>query len=75
MMNTQYFKNITENGTLPHNNTTPSTYMFGQNDTNATPTPREWFIYEERITSVWKSYFCLLIIYLFLNMKYDHLSL
>ena len=34
MMETQHYKHVSENGVLPHNNTTRSTYMLGQNETN-----------------------------------------
>ena len=33
-MQNQHYKHVAENGVLPHNNTTRSTYIFGQNDTN-----------------------------------------
>ena len=48
IMETQHFKHVSENGVLPHNNTTRSTYMFGQNDTNQRSIPRQKFAYERR---------------------------
>ena len=48
LMETQHFKHVSENGVLPHNNTTRSTYMFGQNDTNQRSIPRKKFAYERR---------------------------
>ena len=43
MMNTQNYKHIAENRKLPHNNSTPSTYMFGQNNTNKRKIPQKLF--------------------------------
>ena len=40
-MQNQHYKHVAENGVLPHNNTTKSTYMFGQNDTNQRSIPRK----------------------------------
>ena len=47
-METQHFKHVTENGVLTHNNTTRSTYIFGQNDTNQRSIPRNKFAHEKR---------------------------
>ena len=48
LMETQHIKHVSENGVLPHNNTTKSTFMFGQNDTNQRSIPRKKFAYERR---------------------------
>ena len=48
IIGTQHFKHIAENGMLSHNNTTRSTYMFGQNDTNQRSIPRQKFTYKKR---------------------------
>ena len=47
-MQNQHHKHVAENGVLPHNNTTRSTYIFGQNDTNKRSIPRKKFAHERR---------------------------
>ena len=47
-METQHFKHVSENGVLTHNNTTRSTYIFGQNNTNQRSIPRKKFAHEKR---------------------------
>ena len=47
MMETQHYKHVAENGVLPHNGATRSTYVFGQNDTNKRIIPRKKFAHEK----------------------------
>jgi len=48
MMETQHYKHVAENGVMPHNATTASTYVFGRNDTNKRTIPRKKFAHEKR---------------------------
>ena len=48
MMETQYYRPMSENGVLPHNTKTRSTYAFGKSDTNQRSIPQKKFAYEKR---------------------------
>ena len=48
MMVIQHYRHVGENSVLPHNNTTRSTYVFRQNDTNQRSIPQKKFAYEKR---------------------------
>ena len=47
-MQNQHYTHVAENDVLPHNNTTRSTYIFCQNDTNQRSIPRKKFAHEKR---------------------------
>lgn len=47
-MQTQYFKDVSENGVLPHTSTVRIIYVFGQSDTNQRHIPQKKFALKKK---------------------------